>query len=209
MILHLDEQKLVTAADLLGAQDASLAMVIKRYGYPPLWARDQSFASLVHIILEQQVSLESARAAFNRLNARLGVLSAANFLTLTDEELLRIGFSRQKRMYVRGLAEAIVAGTISVENLSQLPDHDVKNDLKKLKGIGDWTADIYLLFSLLRPDVLPKGDIALYEAIRSLKNLDKRPDYDQFIAYTNHWRPWRSVGCRLLWHFYLCERGRS
>ncbi len=209
MILHLDEQNLVTAADFLGAQDSSLALVINRYGYPPLWAREQSFASLVHIILEQQVSLESARAAFNRLNTRLGIVSPANFLTLTDDELLFIGFSRQKKMYVRGVAEAILTGNFSVENLSLLDDHEVKNDLKKLKGIGDWTADVYLLFSLRRPDVLPKGDIALYEAIRSLKNLDKRPDYDQFIALTDHWRPWRSVGCRLLWHFYLCERGRS
>lgn len=209
MILQLNEQNLLAAADLLAAQDSALALVIKRYGYPPLWARAPGFASLVHIILEQQVSLESARAAFNRLILRLGVVSPENFLTLTEEELLLIGFSRQKKRYVRCLAEAILSDNFSLESLQRLDDPAVKTDLKKLKGIGDWTADIYLLFCLLRPDVLPKGDIALYEAVRTLKNFDKRPDYEQFIALTDHWRPWRSVGCRLLWHFYLCERGRS
>jgi DNA-3-methyladenine glycosylase II len=81
--------------------------------------------------------------------------------------------------------------------------------MKRFKGIGDWTSDIYLLFCLRRPDILPKGDIALYEAIKTLKNLEKRPDYPLFVSLTEHWRPWRSVGSRLLWHFYLCERGRS
>jgi DNA-3-methyladenine glycosylase II len=110
---------------------------------------------------------------------------------------------------VRGLAEAILSGDFLIKELPALSDHHVREAMKRIIGVGDWTADIYLTFCLLRPDILPKGDIALYEAIKTLKQLDKRPDYAQFESLTDYWRPWRSVGTRLLWHFYLCERGRS
>lgn len=208
-MLNLDEQNLISATDWLVRQDVSLAKVVDKYGYPPLWAREHGFSSLVHIILEQQVSLESAKAAFNRLQAFISEVSPLHFLSIKDEDLLRIGFSRQKRMYVRGLAEAILNAEFMLETLPHLSDQQVKEELKRLKGIGDWTADIYLTFCLRRPDILPKGDIALYEAFKTLKQLPKRPDYEEFVAMTDHWSPWRSVGARLLWHFYLCERGRS
>ena len=209
MILNLDEQNLLSATDYLVQQDYALAHIVQQYGYPPLWVREHGFSSLVHIILEQQVSLESAKAAFNRLQAFTGVLSPANFLEINDDDLLRIGFSRQKKKYVRGLAEAILKDDFMLEKLPLLPDHLVREYMKRLNGVGDWTADIYLTFCLRRPDILPKGDIALYEAIKTLKQLPKRPDYAAFESLTAHWRPWRSVGARLLWHFYLCERGRS
>lgn len=203
----LDDPALQQASHWLAGRDPALAMVLERHGYPPLWARAPGFATLVYIILEQQVSLASAKAAFQRLEAHLnGNVTPALFSEIPDETLRGIGFSRQKTRYARLLAEAVLEGEIDLKNLHTLPDEAVRTELKRLKGIGDWTADIYLLMCLLRPDVLPQGDIALLEAYKRLNGLANRPDHASFTAGTLHWRPWRSVGARLLWHFYLCER---
>lgn len=209
MILKLDDSNLKGASHWLARQDGALALVLHKYGFPPLWARNPGFSTLVHIILEQQVSLASANAAFQRLQAKLGIVTPAGFLTLDDKTLHGIGFSRQKTGYARLLAEAVLSQIFDFEKLAQLSDEAARSEMKRLKGIGDWTADIYLLLCLLRPDVLPKGDIALYEAFRVLNNLEKRPPHEDFELATRHWQPWRSVGARMLWHFYLCERGKS
>lgn len=171
-----------------------------------MWDRPPGFSTLVYIILEQQVSLASARACFEKLNAWLGDLHPQTFLTLNDAELKQIGFSRQKTAYCRGLAEAVLEERLVFDELHHLPDQHVKEKLKELKGIGDWTADIYLLMCLLRPDVMPRGDIALHEAYKKLSGLDKRPGSDEFIEIAQKWSPYRSVAARLLWHFYLSER---
>ena len=197
---------LTTAAHWLAERDEALGFVLKKYGPPPLWEREPGFASLVYIILEQQVSLASARAAFTRLQAASGTVTPANFLKISDDDLRSIGFSRQKTRYARLLAEAVERGSFDLKNLAALPDEAARDYLKQLTGIGDWTAAIYLTMCLLRPDILPKGDIALLEAFRVLKNLPQRPPHDEFTSGTEHWRPWRSAGIRMLWHFYLCER---
>jgi DNA-3-methyladenine glycosylase II len=208
MIFKLDETSLRDASHWLAKQDEALALVLEKYGHPPLWAREQGFPTLIHIILEQQVSLASADAAFRRLKNFLGKITPSAFVLLDDATLRDIGFSRQKSGYARALAEAILSKTFDFEQLETLTDEKVRDEMTRLKGVGNWTADIYLLMCLLRPDVLPKGDIALYEAFRALKNLEKRPAHKDFEAATRHWRPWRSVGARMLWHFYLCERNR-
>lgn len=208
MMVRLDEKTLRESAHWLAERDRGLALVLDRYGYPPLWAREPGFATLTHMILEQQVSLASANAAFQRLGEQLGTVTPGSFLTLDDETLRRIGFSRQKTRYVRNLAEAVAAGELVLEKLSELSDEAAHHALTRLKGIGAWTADIYLSECLLRPDILPRGDIALHEAFRALHHLPERPAHPEFDAATRHWRPWRSVGTRMLWHFYLCERGR-
>ncbi|MBX2892617.1 MAG: DNA-3-methyladenine glycosylase 2 family protein [Saprospiraceae bacterium] len=209
MIVKLDETNLKEASHWLAAQDATLASVLEKYGYPPLWSREPGFSTLVHIILEQQVSLASANAAFQRLKNKLVDITPDAFLRLDDLALRDIGFSRQKTMYARALAEAVVAQTFDFDLLATLRDDEARAEMKRLKGIGDWTADIYLSECLLRPDILPKGDIAMQEAFRVLNRLPKRPKHDDFEAATHHWRPWRSVGTRMLWHFYLCERKRN
>lgn len=206
MIQKLDESTLQQATHWLVEKDEALARVFREYGYPPLWDRAPSFSTLVHIILEQQVSLASANAAFQRLQELLGEISPGAFLQLDDDTLRQIGFSRQKTNYARGLGHALLEGHLDLNELTQLPDETVKQRLKALKGIGDWTADIYLSECLLRTDILPKGDIAMQEAFRVLKGLSERPKHEDFIKQTLHWRPWRSVGTRMLWHFYLCER---
>ncbi len=205
--IRLSSENIAAAADWLAGQDPVLFHVVKKYGPPPLWAREPNFKTLVHLILEQQVSLASANACFQKLLVLFDgqPFEPIVFLTFSDEKLRAIGFSRQKTSYSRHLADALIAEKLDLAALENLPDEAVKTELKKLKGIGDWTADIFLSECLLRPDVLPKGDIAMLEAIKVLKSLPARPAHDHFLTITEHWRPWRSVGTRLLWHFYLNE----
>jgi DNA-3-methyladenine glycosylase II len=207
MIVKLDETSLKKACTTLADRDQALALVLRQYGFPPLWAREPGFSTLVHIILEQQVSLASANAAFARLTAHTNhQLTPETFLRINDEALKDIGFSRQKTAYVRHLSEAILQNHFRIDQLDALPDDEVRHQMTQLKGIGNWTADIYLSECLLRPDILPQGDIAMQEAFRVLNGLPRRPDHDTFVRATEHWRPWRSAGTRMLWHFYLSER---
>ncbi len=190
----------------LAYKDTDLALIFQTYGTPPLWKREAAFATLVHIILEQQVSLASALSAFKKLKAKLGDITPEGVLTLTDEDLKSAYFSRQKIVYARCLSEAIIDGSLNLQSLENLSDKDVKHELKKIKGIGDWTADIYLLMALLRPDVMPKGDLALHVAWQKLKKLEVRPNSDEFLIIAERWKPFRAVAARLLWHFYLNAR---
>lgn len=192
----------------LARSDEQLGFVHSNYGTPPLWARPTGFATLLNIILEQQVSLASAKACFANLTDHLGVVTAEQFLTINDTDLKTIGFSRQKIAYARHLSEAVIEKHIDLDAIHVLPDDEVKAELIKLKGIGVWTADVYLLMAMLRPDVMPRGDIALHAAFQKLTGADKRPDSDEFIEIAERWRPFRSVAARLLWHFYLSERKR-
>lgn len=186
--------------------DPHLGRVHATYGTPPVWDREPGFATLLYIILEQQVSLASAKACFNKLAARVGDVSPVNLLNSTDAELKRDGFSRQKTSYARHLAEAVLENRIDLGRLHLLEDEEVTAELTKLKGVGTWTAECYLLMVLLRPDIMPRGDIALHAAYQKLIGLEQRPNSDEFIEIADRWRPFRSVAARLLWHFYLSER---
>jgi DNA-3-methyladenine glycosylase II len=199
----LTKKKLAQAVSDLAARDEDLAAVIDRHGPPPLWGRKPGFPTLVQIILEQQVSLASAKAAFEKLRAALEVVTPEGLLSLDDGELKAIGFSRQKTRYCRGLARAIVQGELDVQGLSRLPDAEAKETLMSLVGIGRWTADIYLLMALRRPDIWPKGDLALAKAAQQVKGLDELPDQDQLEVLAESWQPWRAVAARVLWHHYL------
>ena len=189
----------------LSALDKHLGKVVRLYGTPPLWDRPQGFETLLQIILEQQVSLASAKACFDKLNVRLGKVTPKRLLTLDGSEMKTVGFSRQKTAYARHLAESLVNKTIDLNDLSTKTDLEVKMELMRLKGVGEWTSDIYLLMALLRPDVMPKGDIALHTAWHKLSG-ERRPGSDEFLVIGERWRPYRSVAARLLWHFYLSER---
>lgn len=187
----------------LASRDDRLGFVVGNFGTPPLWERAPNFATLVHIILEQQVSLASARAAFTKLEERIEVVTPAALLELTDDELKACYFSRQKSNYARGLASAVASGKLDLEEIATLPDAEVRLELKKLKGIGDWTADIFLLMALRRADVMPRGDLALHVACGRLYEMEQRPSADEFLEFAARWRPYRAVAARILWHFYL------
>ena len=205
-ILKLDQTELARAVRILARRDADLARVVKTYGPPPLWARKPGFATLVYIILEQQVSLASARAAYQRLHSAIAPITPRRFLTLDDTALKAIGFSRQKMAYARQLAEAINARRFTPSALATLDDAAARAMLIQLKGIGVWTADIYLMEALLRPDIWPTGDLALAVATQQVKRLRSRPTPDELESLGEAWRPWRAVAARILWHHYLSER---
>jgi DNA-3-methyladenine glycosylase II len=196
-----------TAARSLAETDPQLGASVERYGPPPLWSREPSYATLVHLILEQQVSLASAQAAFDRLRAALGgSIEPAGVLRLSDVELKAVGFSRQKTGYARTLANAMLDG-FDLAALAAMPDDEVRRALTAMPGIGPWTADIYLTMCLLRQDVWPHGDLALATSARDLLALDERPTFAQLGAIAERWHPYRAVAARILWHDYLQRRG--
>ncbi len=204
----LTEETLALAIRELAARDPDLRSIVERFGPPPMWDRPDGFATLVHIMLEQQVSLASAQATFGRLRAA-AELTPDSFLEFDDAQLLAIGFSRQKTRYVRDLARAVMSGALDLEGLGRLSDDDVQRSLVAVNGIGPWTASIYLLMALRRPDIWPAADMALAAAIAAVKGLDRRPDFDRMLVLAEGWRPWRSVAARLFWHDYLSHGGRS
>jgi DNA-3-methyladenine glycosylase II len=205
----LTQEGLLAAVDALSRRDPDLADIVARHGPPPLWDRQPGFPTLVHIVLEQQVSLASARAAFDRLLVAADPLTPGTFLALTDAELLAIGFSRQKARYGRALAAAIESGDLDLDQLPGLDDESVHATLQAIPGIGPWTSTIYLLMALGRPDLWPAGDIALAAAVGEVKGLGHRPGAAEMAALGMAWRPWRSVAARLFWHDYLARRGRT
>lgn len=208
-IKTVNDNNLARICQKLSGADLDLACVFHKYGAPPLWARREGFPTLLHIILEQQVSLASAKACFDKLSGRLGEVTPAAVLTLNDDELKVIGFSRQKTAYARHLADSILEKRIDIDSLANLPDADVKAELLKLKGVGEWTSDIYLLMAMLRVDIMPKGDLALHAAYQKLAKAERRPTSDEFVQMAEKWKPFRSVAARLLWHFYLSEKVRQ
>jgi DNA-3-methyladenine glycosylase II len=199
----LNSEIFASALSKLSSKDKDLKYVIDTFGPPPMWAREPGFATLVYIVLEQQVSLASAKAAFSKLLQAEPNLNPENFIKLTDTQLKIVGFSRQKIGYCRNIAYACLNRSLKIEDLGQMTDKAARSELQKVKGIGPWTADIYLLMVLKRPDIWPTGDLALISAIQSLKNLPSRPDVEKFKVLGEPWRPWRAVAARILWHYYL------
>jgi DNA-3-methyladenine glycosylase II len=193
----------------LVSQDSDLADVVSRWGNPPLWTHAPGFAGIVMAILAQQVSLESAKAAFTKLENSVNSVDPGEFLSLDDAALRAIGFSHQKASYVRGIARGIMAGEVRLDDLASMENAEARKSLMELRGIGAWTADTYLLFALRRQDVWPSGDLALAKAIQELRNWVTIPSYDEVDRIADDWRPWRAVAARILWHHYLCERGRG
>ncbi len=205
--IYLTEATFEEGLIFLVEQDADLALILEKYGPPPMWLREPGFPTLVKIILEQQVSLASAQAAYDKLLATVSPLTPVGLLELDDTQLKAIGFSRQKAGYVRYLAQTIITGQFDPQTLAQADDMTVRTELIKLKGIGNWTADIYMMMALGRLDIWPKGDLALAIAAQQVKHLPSRPTPDQLEAMSLPWQPWRAIAARLLWHHYLGGRG--
>lgn len=204
----LDEASLLVAVDELSAADPDLAGIVARHGPPPLWAREPGFETLVKIILEQQVSLGSAVAALGRLRAALGIdddasLAPTGVIELGEEAMRTAGLTRQKAAYLAGLASDVETGRLDLPAVAAAPDEEARSALMTVAGIGRWTADIYLLMALGRPDVWPDGDLALAAAMRRAKGLATLPSREEQRSIAEAWRPWRAVAARILWHGYL------
>jgi DNA-3-methyladenine glycosylase II len=195
--------------DKLCKRDKRLKAIIQQYGYPPMWTRPIGFATLVHIILEQQVSLASAQAAVDRLKNRLSEITPEGILSLTDEELKACALSRQKISYVRHLATAVRDETIDLDALSLLSNEEIKTRLTAIKGIGHWTTEVYLMMCLQRSDLLPLGDVAIMNTIRELYGVPNETSKEEILMLTKHWAPYQTIASFILWHHYLSKRRRS
>src|SRR5262245_38190054 len=189
----LTDRRLKRAVAELSRRAPAFREICQRHGCPPLWDRPAGFPTLLHIILEQQVSIASARAAFNRLRVLARPLTPRTFLRLDDAELRAVGFSRQKADYARGLAQAILERRFRLNRLASLEAEHARDELISIRGIGRWSADIYLLMALGRPDIWPQGDLALAQALREVFALDQRPTHDEQLEITEPWKPWRAV----------------
>jgi DNA-3-methyladenine glycosylase II len=196
------------AIDRLIVDDPALAAVIDRFGRPAVFRRPATFATLVLLILEQQVSLASAAAAFGRLEGA-GPVTPELVLSLDNDQLRAIGFSRQKAGYARGLATAILSERLDLARLETLSDDTARTTLVALPGIGPWTADVFLLSCLGRQDIWPVGDRALQVGTRDLLGLDETPSPPHLDTIGDRWRPLRSTAAQIIWHDYLARRNRA
>lgn len=186
--------------------DEIFAGISAQYGIPPNWTRPQGFISLSKFILEQQVSLASANAHFLKLNAFVSEFAPSNLLQLTDEEFRNCHISRQKARYLRALSEAILSGNLDLEALPKLSEPEVRKKLTSIKGIGHWTADVYLMFCLQSKDIFPIGDIAV---VNTIKELTEAKTKEEITLVAEKWKPLRSLAVYFLWHHYLKKRNRT
>ena len=202
----LTQKSLALAARELAARDKTLASILATYGDPPLWRRPTGFPTLVHIILEQQVSLKSAKSMLTRLEAAVQPFTALRFIELGDTYLRSLGVTRQKSAYILDLSSAIANEQLSFTKLARMSDDEARLVLTRVKGIGLWSADVYLLMAMRRADIWPAGDLALAVAIKDLQALAKRPSPDELERIAERWRPHRAVAARMLWQYYLGRR---
>lgn len=205
----LDPASFAAAARSLTGSDSDLARLVDDHGLPEFWQRAPGFSTLVLLILEQQVSLASAWAVYERLRAGLGDVTPTSVHSSSDGRLRTFGLTRQKARYVTSLAEAVGGGRLDLDRLPGLPDEEVRHILTSFTGIGPWTADVYLLACLRRPDIWPVGDRALQVAVRETLTLPAVPDASALARIGERWAPWRAVAARLLWHGYLARRDRT
>lgn len=203
-MLQFKKKNFHALCDSLATKDPLLGNILTTYSYPPFWTRPNTFETLVLTILEQQVSLASAYAAYKRLKEKVETITPEAVLSLTDEELRGCYFSRQKIVYVRELANAIHSGKINLKAFEKMEDDVVRKELKALKGIGDWTVDIYLLHALQRSDVFPIGDLALVNAMQMLR--EEKMTKESILQRGEAWRPYRSIATMMLWHYYIRKK---
>ena len=205
--IHLLLKKIMQEAILyLIEKETIFNLIIEKYGLPIIPKRPQGFETLVLLNLEQQVSIDSAKATFLKLKAKQPHFNPESLLTFSDEEFRNIGVSRQKTSYIKALSHSIINNHIDLESLATKSSEQVREELIKIKGIGHWTIDIYLMFSLQVPDILPLGDIAVVNTIKELLDIHDKQEMENYVS---KWSPHKSVATYLLWHYYLSKRNRK
>lgn len=185
----------------LGRRDPDFQRLYDEIGLPPMRSRPPTYGSLFKIICGQQVSTASAAAISKRLEAATNPLTPENYLALSDDEIAPIGLSRQKAAYGRAIAEAIVSGDLKLRAVARMDDEEAIANLTQHKGVGRWTAEVYLLFALRRPDLWPVDDLAVIKGLMHFKGMTERPARKDLIELAEAWRPWRSVVARMMWHY--------
>lgn len=201
-----DENHFRQLCDWCGEKEATLDRVLSEFGYPPFWHREPDFATLVLTILEQQVSLASAKSTYNKLLDKIGDITPENLLSLTDEELRTLSFSRQKTRYTKNMASVILSGQLNLKQINQLDENEIRNQFIQLKGIGHWTIDMYVLMSLHFSDIFPPGDLATIKAVYELNLVPPGFSKDEITEYMKNFSPNRSAATYILWHYYIQKR---
>ncbi len=194
------------AFDFLTNQESIFKQIVLEYGLPSIPSRPQGFETLVLLILEQQVSIDSAKATYLRLRDKAISFTPERLVVFSEEEFRSMGVSRQKANYIKGLSQVIINNEIHLESLSQKTAVEVREELIKIKGIGNWTIDVYLMFSLQAADVFPIGDVAVVNTMRELFNIHSK---EEMLLLAEKWSPYRSHATFLLWHHYLNKRNRK
>lgn len=197
---------MLQAIKYLSEKDTIFKLIIEKYGLPTIPKRPQGFETLVLLILEQQVSIDSAKATFLKLREKIKIFEPSILLDLSDEEFRTLGVSRQKTSYIKALSIAILNNDIDLESLPTKTADQVRQELIKIKGIGNWTIDIYLMFCLQAPDLLPLGDVAVVNTMKELLDIHEK---EAMEIHAIQWSPYRSYATFLLWHYYLNKRNRT
>ena len=213
MLINLPQKSLLgfisdmnEAIQYLSETDPIFKLIVEKYGMPTIPKRPQGFETLVLLILEQQVSIDSAKATFLKLKAKQPVFTPESLLSFSEEEFRNIGVSRQKTSYIKALSHSIINNHIDLESLATKSAEEVREELIKIKGIGNWTIDIYLMFSLQAPDIIPLGDIAVIHTIKELLEIHDKLEMENYVS---KWSPHKSLATFLLWHYYLSKRNRK
>jgi DNA-3-methyladenine glycosylase II len=194
------------AIQYLQQSDVIFKNIIDKYGVPTIPTRPEGFQTLVLLILEQQVSVDSAKATFLKIKAAVDSIEPEHLIHLSDEIFRSLGVSRQKTAYIKALSEAVLTKQIDLESLSNKTAEKIRSELIKIKGIGNWTIDVYLMFCLQLPDIIPLGDVAVVKTIKELLAIE---DKVLVQSYVEKWSPHKSMATFLLWHYYLRKRNRK
>ena len=197
------------AIDLLETNDPIFGAIESRFGRPPFFLRKQGYTSLIHIILEQQVSLQSAQKIFDRMQLVLGTVEPQSVAAAVSTQWKTIGVTRQKKAYIQGIACAVLEGDFDFDSLDQLPPKESYRKLVALKGIGPWTAAVYQIFCIGLSDVWPSGDLALKKALVENHLAPLSVDENEMERISQQWTPYRAIAARMLWHDYLSRRGKD
>lgn len=189
----------------LSQKDEVLKTIIADFGLPIIQKREEGFASMCHIILEQQVSIASAKAAYEKLVNLVGKVDPFNISNATDEDLRTCGISRQKTLYLKDLAQRVISKELDFSSLPMKSEQQIRNELIQIKGVGNWSIDVYLMFCMQSQDIIPLGDIAIKNTLIELYNCQSDED---MLAISSNWKPFRTVASFIIWHYYLKKRGK-
>lgn len=190
----------------LTAKDKILADIIDNFGLPIVQKREEGFAAMCHIILEQQVSIASAKACYDKIVNYFDKVTPTSIVNASDEELRNCGVSRQKIIYLKQLAEKVLKNQINFESFAVKSEEEVRAELIQLKGVGNWSIEVYLMFCLQLQDIIPLGDIAIKNTLKELYNCQT---LEEMEAVSSNWKPYRTVASFIIWHHYLKKRNRT
>ncbi|HLA55442.1 MAG TPA: hypothetical protein VK623_05050 [Flavobacterium sp.] len=193
------------AIDFLKSKDETLKFIHDNFGDPIIQFRDEGYASMVHIILEQQVSIASAKACYEKIKNQLGNITPGNILAANDSELRNCGVSRQKILYLKDLATKVISGELDFFTFPAKSEAEIRSELLKIKGVGNWSIEVYLMFCLQSQDIIPLGDIAIKNTIRELYDLHT---LEEMAVLSDNWKPYRTIASYILWHYYLKKRNK-